>query len=188
MNTGTSNSVFTFDAVWTDSDGNWPSVGWPTPTPPPDFTGVLTDAPGVVWLWGVGGALPNDADIPAIPMFYVRGDPQFGALYRTYVSPGLNMANQIQWPNCPKLDGTPGYEYITAPDPTKPDSYWPQPDTKKYTTNLVGYPNTLLYGPTYGGLKRPIWYSPGLVSDPGNPTANNVWVDWLHLQGRPESG
>lgn len=159
MTTGTRNSVFTFETIWTDGEDLWP-----------DGSNVPVGAPGIVWLMGVGG---GDANFPGIPMFYVEGIPRFGALYRTYVSPGLNMINQIQWPNCPKIDPQPGdspYEFLpAAPDPAVPNSYWPQPDLAKYP-NSFGYPNTLLYGPTVGGLKRPIWYAPGL------PPPNNVWV------------
>jgi hypothetical protein len=92
----TANSVYTFKAVWTDTENKY----WPTPI---NGSGNSPE-PGIVTLYWettsnyITSAMPMWL-IKGIPMYYWDGDPASGATYYVSVSCGLNLSNPYQNPN-----------------------------------------------------------------------------------------
>ncbi|MCE5323441.1 hypothetical protein LLG46_09040 [bacterium] len=155
---GTSNSIFTFRATWTESNGIYPNV----------VSGQRMNTPGMVVLTGLGY---SDPILGGIPMYYQDHTPNdgTGARYLVTASAGLNMSRTYyQHPGYWTGSSTnPIYKYLTSPNETDPYSWYPSYSYNNllwdaYTLAPMWYgPNLIAYG---NGIKREItvkafaWY------------------------------
>ena len=145
----TANSVYTFTAVWTDDDGNWPS--------PVEAKG---SDPGVVVLLGLGG---GDSKIGGIPMYKVDGTSlKTGITYQVSVSAGLNLINQDPDSHLSVTDENVTSAATWLPDTSLNNLLWdPYVHPLWYAPKLRAYNNGIPY--TVPDIKAHAW---GKIEEP----------------------
>ena len=202
----TANSVWMFEAVWTDEDGQWPAPVKTVKDADKDKACVYTDLKnhGMIMLYGVGNASGSMPNVPgnSIPMYYVKGDPGSGATYRAYVSAGLNLENwhQQAWGINPKapadMTGIADdmlHLYYAGVLPKDfnildPLTTIPKRDTHN---NMIWTPDEATGDPGIEPKRIPMFYADGLRAFSGDGSAwtvINIYADAYKLPPAPAEG